>query len=257
MPTTAARSGSSRSSRSPRSRRSRRSSTSKPSRSGTTARRSSKAGGGALTSTTAPRARSPEVDAYIAKAAPFARPILERLRAVVHRACPGVVEAIKWGMPAFEYKGPFAGMAAFKAHAVFGFWKHALLDDPSGVLEKTDRTAMGNFGCLRAVDDLPSDAVLARLVKAAAKLNDDGVKLPRNATVKKSIPMPPDFAKALRAKPKALAAFDAFSPSHRREYLEWIVEAKRPETRATRIATALEWLAAGKHRNWKYETKRA
>jgi len=159
-------------------------------------------------------------------------------------------------MPSFEYKGPFAGMAAFKAHAVFGFWKHKLLDDPSGVLEKTDRTAMGNFGCLRTSDDLPSDAVLARLVKGAAKLNDEGVKLPRATRAKTPIPVPPDFAKALRAKPKALAAFDAFSPSHRREYVEWIVEAKRPETRAKRIATALEWLAAGKHRHWKYEPKR-
>lgn len=250
MPTATARSGSSRTSRSSRV------STSRTARSTAAPRRSTKAAP-ARTNASAPRARSPEVDAYIAKSAPFARPILERLRAVVHRACPGVVEAIKWGMPAFEYKGPFAGMAAFKAHAVFGFWKHELLDDPAGVLEKTDRTAMGNFGCLRAVDDLPSDAVLARLVKAAAKLNDAGVKLPRNTTVRKTVPVPPDFAKALRAKPKALAAFDAFSPSHRREYLEWIVEAKRPETREKRIATALEWLAAGKHRNWKYESKRA
>jgi len=201
------------------------------------------------------RSQSPDIDAYIERAAPFARPILRRLRAVVRRACPGVVECIKWGMPAFDFKGPLAGMAAFKQHCVFGFWKHTLLTDPTGVMQTTDRTAMGNFGCLRSVDDLPSAAALARMVKAAAKLNEEGVKVPRVLRAKAPIPVPTDFAKAMRAAPKAKATFDGFSPSHRREYLEWIVDAKRPETRLKRIATAIEWLSKGRSRNWKYERR--
>jgi len=202
-----------------------------------------------------PSSRSPAIDAYIERAAPFAQPILKRLREIVRRACPSVAETIKWGMPSFEYKGPLASMAAFKQHATFGFLKHSLLNDPTGALQQRDRTAMGNFGCLRTLADLPSDATLARLVKAAAKLNDDGVKVPRSTRAKKPVPVPADFAKALRAVPKARATFDAFPPSHRREYLEWITEAKRPETRAKRMATAILWLSQGKGRNWKYERR--
>lgn len=196
---------------------------------------------------------SPAVDAYIAKAPEYARPILKHLRSVVHRACPDVVETIKWGMPSLEYKGPFAGFAAFKQHCVFGFWKHKLLDDPDGVLEKVDRSAMGNFGCIRSMKDLPSEATLARLVKAAKRLNDENVKLPRAVRKRKPLPVPPEFTKALSRNAKARSVFDGFSPSHRFEYLEWIVEAKRPETRANRIAQAIQWLSQGKHRNWKYE----
>lgn len=196
------------------------------------------------------------VDAYIERAQPFARPILTRLRAIVHRACPDVREAIKWGMPAFEYKGPFAGMAAFKSHAVFGFWKDKILRDPDGILEKNERTAMGSLGCIRSLSDLPSAVALARIVKQAKKLNDKGVKVPRAVRERKPIAMPAEFAKSLRAKPRALAYFDRLPPSHKREYLEWIVEAKSDETRSKRITTALTWLSQGKRRNWQYETKR-
>lgn len=173
----------------------------------------------------------------------------------MHRGCPSVVETIKWGMPAFEYHGPLAGMAAFKHHCVLGFWKGTLLSDPSGTLQTQARTAMGNFGCIRSVDDLPSDATLVRLVKDAARLNEAGVKVPKEARQKKPIRPPIELTRALRAAPKAQAVLAAMSPSHRREYLEWIVEAKRQETRERRIATAISWLSKGLNRNWKYERR--
>ncbi|HET9371869.1 MAG TPA: YdeI/OmpD-associated family protein [Vicinamibacterales bacterium] len=196
--------------------------------------------------------KDPRVDAYIKKAAPFARPILTHLRKVVHRACPQVTETIKWGVPAFEYKGPFCGIAAFKAHAIFGFWKHGLLAK-QGLLPE-ERTAMGSFGRITSLDDLPDETSLTRLIEAAAALNDAGVKAPRAArTPKPPIGVPPAFKAALARNRKTLAAFEAFSPSHRREYLEWITEARTEATRDKRIATALEWIAQGKSRNWKYQ----
>ena len=196
----------------------------------------------------------PRVDAYIKKAAPFARPILTHLRKVVHRACPEVTETIKWSVPSFEYKGPFCGIAAFKQHATFGFWKHTLLAS-QGLLE-AERTAMGSFGRITSIDDLPDEKTLTRLIKAAAALNDQGVKEPRMKRAPKApIKMPPVFKAALAKNRKATAAFDAFSPSHRREYLEWITEARTDATRDRRIATAIEWIAEGKGRNWQYERK--
>lgn len=194
----------------------------------------------------------PRVDAYIEKAPEFAQPILTHLRAVVHEACPDVVETIKWGMPAFEYHGILCGMAAFKNHATLGFWKHTLVvDDASG----KDKDAMGSFGRLRSKADLPAKALLKRYVKKAMKLNEDGVKVTNPKHVRKQAPpMHPEFKAALGRNAKAKAAFEAFAPSHKREYLEWIVEAKKDETRTRRIEQALAWLAQGKKRNWKYES---
>lgn len=193
----------------------------------------------------------PRVDAYIAKAAPFAQPILRHLRAVVHEACPGVEETIKWGMPCFTYAGGLlCNMAAFKAHASFGFWKHALV-----VGDASPRAGMGSFGKLASVRDLPPKKQLATYVKKAAALNAEGVKggPARKAAKPKPAPEPtPEFAAALRRNRAAAATFKAFPPSQRREYVEWIAEAKREETRGRRIAQAIEWLAEGKPRNWKY-----
>jgi hypothetical protein len=193
--------------------------------------------------------RDKRIDAIIARSAPFAQPILIHLREVVHAACPDVEETIKWGMPSFSYKGPFCGMAAFKQHAVFGFWKHELVvgDDDKA------REAMGSFGCLKSLADLPSKKVLAGYVRKAAKLNDEGIKAPRRKTVRKSIPMHPDLKKALARNPRARAAFDGFPPSAQREYLEWIDSAKTDGTRARRLEQTIEWLAEGKRRNWKYQ----
>jgi uncharacterized protein YdeI (YjbR/CyaY-like superfamily) len=195
------------------------------------------------------------VDGYIAKAAPFAQPILTHLRKLIHTACPGCQETIKWGMPSFDYKGPFCSIAAFKAHCAFGFWKTALIDDPKGILSENRDKAMGCLGRITSLEDLPSDKVIITFIKAAKKLNDEGIKLPpKQKTPKKEIPVPDYFAKALLKNKKASATFTAFSPSHKREYLEWITEAKTEETRQKRMATTLEWLAEGKQRNWKYAT---
>jgi len=195
--------------------------------------------------------RDPRVDAYIAKAPAFAQPILTRLRDAVHSGCPDVVETIKWSVPSFEYKGPFCGMASFKKHAMFGFWKHQLMQD---VLPKGEHRAFGKFGRLESIADVPPKAALVKVVRIARKLNDDGVKVPRTAKPAKPPVKPPaDLMAALKKSPRALAAFKAFSPSHQREYVEWITEAKASETRARRLAQALEWIADGKSRNWKYQ----
>lgn len=194
--------------------------------------------------------RSPLVDAYIAKSQPFARPILEHLRDVVHATCPEAVEEMKWSMPHFTYHGMLAGMAAFKEHCTFGFWKAKLIMDQ----DEMSREAMGHFGCIRSLDDLPSKRALAGYVRKAMKLNEEGVKVPRKPRPgrPKPVTVPDDLASALRRNRKAREAFESFSPSHRREYIEWITEAKRAETRERRLATTIEWLEEGKPRHWKY-----
>ena len=193
--------------------------------------------------------KDPRVDAYIAKAADFARPILDEIRARVHAACPAVEETVKWSMPAFEYKGPLCGMAAFKKHCMFGFWKSPLVLGESG----PDDNPMGFRDKLTSVEDLPPKSEFRANVKKAMDLNDRGVKVPRvKRAAKPAIEVPADFASAVKKNKKAQAAFDAFSPSHRREYLEWITEAKTEATRIRRITQAIEWMAEGKPRNWKY-----
>jgi uncharacterized protein YdeI (YjbR/CyaY-like superfamily) len=190
--------------------------------------------------------RDPRVDAYIEKSAAFARPILTRLREVVHAACPEVRETMKWSMPHFDYEGPLCGMSAFKEHCAFGFWKGSLIVPGS-------KEAMGQFGRVTKLSDLPSQRLLLGYVKKAARLNVEGVKAPRTVKrPKKEIPMPADLAAALKKNAKARGTYEGFSPGHRREYLEWITEAKTEETRKKRLATAIEWMAEGKPRMWKY-----
>jgi uncharacterized protein YdeI (YjbR/CyaY-like superfamily) len=197
--------------------------------------------------------RDPRVAAYIAKSADFARPILTHFRAIVDAACPGAAETIKWGTPSGDYAGSaLCSMAAFKQHCSFGFWRANLLTlngQPLGF------GAEGQLSHITSLRELPARRALVTLVKQAAKLNDDGVTTsvmsgPR--TPRASLPVPADLKRALTGNKKALETFETFPPSHRREYIEWITEAKREETRARRIATALEWLSAGKPRNWKY-----
>jgi uncharacterized protein YdeI (YjbR/CyaY-like superfamily) len=189
----------------------------------------------------------PRIDAYIEKSADFAQPILEQLRAVVHEACPDVEETLKWSMPTFMYHGIMCSMAAFKQHCTFGFWKGALLRDRDG------RTAEERIGRIEKPADLPSKRELHAFIRQAMALNEEGVKAPRTAKKKPALPTPPDLAAALRRNAKARATFEGFAPSHRREYIEWITEAKREETRMRRIAQAVEWLAEGKQRNWRYQ----
>ncbi len=194
--------------------------------------------------------RDPRVDAYIEKSLPFAQPILAHLREVVQATCPRVEETIKWGFPHFMYEGMLCSMASFKAHCAFGFWKGALIVGPGA------GEAMGQFGRLASVKDLPSKKILAGYVKQAMALNESGVKSPARTkprTTKPEPVAPPAFLAALGKDKRAAANFAAMPRSHRREYIEWISEAKREETREKRTAQALEWIGEGKPRNWKYE----
>jgi uncharacterized protein YdeI (YjbR/CyaY-like superfamily) len=198
--------------------------------------------------------RDPRVDAYIEKSAEFARPILSHLREVVHAAVPEVAEEIKWGMPSFNYKGILCGMAAFKEHCAFNLWKGSLILGPDG----RSTEAMGTFGRITSLADLPPDDELTRYLREARRLNDEGVKAPRRekpAEEKKELAMPDDFAAALEANPTAKATYDGFSPSKRKDYLEWITEAKSDATRRKRLDTSIQWLAEGKSRMWKYEKR--
>lgn len=196
-------------------------------------------------------ARDERVDAYIERQAEFAKPILTKLRAMVHAACPDCDETLKWSMPSFIYKGSIlAGMAAFKAHATFGFWQAKLVVGETG----REREAMGSFGRLTRVEDLPDDATMEALIRKAMTLVDTGEKAPRPVKhPKPALETPPDLLEALAANEAARATFDGFPPSARRDYLDWLADAKRPETRAKRLAQAVEWMAEGKRRHWKYE----
>lgn len=193
--------------------------------------------------------RDPRVDAYIARSPEFSRPILAHLRDIVHEACPQVTEDIKWGAPHFLHHGMLASMAAFRAHACFGFWRGKELFPDGG-----ESGAMGNFGKLTTVRDLPPKKTLASLVQQAMSLNGSGADKPKKLAKPKPPAVPsPAFAEALARSRKASKAFAAFPPSQQREYIEWIDGAKRDETRVRRIATAVEWIAEGKPHNWKYQ----
>jgi uncharacterized protein YdeI (YjbR/CyaY-like superfamily) len=197
--------------------------------------------------------RDKRIDAYIAKSAEFARPILRHLRDIVHEGCPEIKETIKWSFPNFEYKSILCGMAAFKQHCSFGFWKGSLILDSR---DSKSAEAMGQFGRIASLKDLPARSVLLAYVHKAKQLNDEGVKVPRKPAprgVKRELVVPDYFTSALEKNKKALATFEGFPYSHKKEYVEWISEAKTDGTRNRRLQTAVGWLAQGKSRNWKYE----
>ena len=196
------------------------------------------------------------VDAYIAKSPDFAKPILTYLRDVVHEGCPELVETMKWNTPTFDHHGIVCSMAAFRRHCVFGFWKAPLLTLDGKPLVTKMESGAGQFGKLISVRDLLARSKLRKLVKDAARLNESGVALkraPRAAA--RPVEVPVDLTRALHKNTKARAVFAAFPPSHKREYVEWIAEAKTPETRQRRLQTAVEWMSEGKPRNWKYMRK--
>ena len=198
--------------------------------------------------------KDPRVDACIAKSAPFAQPILKHIRKLVHAGCPDVEETIKWQFPSFMYKGMLCGMAAFKNHCTFGFWKHELIFGKDKPGANGEERGMGQFGRITSLSDLPEDNVLLGYIKEAARLNDEGVKVPSRAKPKKKaqLVVPDYFMKELKRNKKALATFEGFSYSHKKEYTEWITEAKAEDTRQRRLETAVQWIAEGKARNWKY-----
>lgn len=206
--------------------------------------------------------KDPRVDAYIAKSADFAKPILTHLRELIHETCPTVEETTKWSFPHFLYKGPsdrsariLCSMASFKQHCAFGFWYLAMSDSGSG---KADNgPAMGQYGRITGLGDLPKDKAIIQQIKEAIKVHDAGVKPIPSArpAEKKELEIPNYFTAALKKNKKALAAFDEFNYSSKKEYLEWVVEAKTEETRKKRLETAIEWISEGKTRHWKYQKK--
>lgn len=194
--------------------------------------------------------RDPRVDAYIAKSGDFAKPILNHVRSLVHETVPEAEETIKWSVPHFEYKGVICGMAAFKQHCNIILWKAALIPGGKGRDEK------GQITNIRTLSDLPDDKTMRHLLREGARLNEEGVKAPpRTKPTKKPVAIPAELKSALATNRKAAAAFEKFPPSHKREYAEWIAEAKGEETRQRRVKSAIEWIAEGKSRNWKYERR--
>ncbi len=193
--------------------------------------------------------RDPRVDAYIAKSAEFARPILDHVRDVVHQAIPDVREEIKWGVPFFAHEGPICGIAAFKEHCAINLWKASLILGDKGT------ESAGQFGRITKLSDLPPDSKLKSYFREAAKLNETGVKQPRGTRKAEKLVVPRELEQALKSNKKAATAFEKFPPSHKREYAQWIAEAKGEDTRARRVKTAIEWIAEGKSRNWKYEKR--
>ncbi|MGA2685383.1 MAG: YdeI/OmpD-associated family protein [Verrucomicrobiota bacterium] len=189
--------------------------------------------------------KDPCVDTYIAKSADFARPILNRIRQLVHAACPDVEETIKWHAPFFVHKGNLITMPAFKRHCALIFWKGRLF------LNKDQKTKLRR---LTSLSELPDDKILTGYIRKAVELNEAGIKTPRpKPKPKKAVVVPDYFLAALKKNKKALAAFEDFSPSHKREYVEWITEAKREKTRAKRIKAAIKQMTQGKSLNWKYQ----
>ena len=195
-------------------------------------------------------ALDPRFDAYIEKSADFAKPILIHIRRLVHKACPDIRETMKWSFPHFDYKGTVCSMASFKEHCAFGFWKQSLLEQDAF---PTEKTAMGSFGRITSVKDLPADKVMIGLIHQAVELNEKGIKVAKKPVEKKELVVPEDLSNALSKNRSAKATFEKFSPSHRREYVMWIEEAKTEATRNKRLATTVEWLSEGKSKNWKYE----
>lgn len=195
--------------------------------------------------------RDPRIDAYIADSANFAKPILDHIRATVHEACPNVEETMKWSFPHFMHQGILCSMASFKQHCALSFWKASLLFDGQ---MRADKDSMGNFGRITRVEDLPSRKKLLALLQRAMKLNEDGVRptVSRKAKPPGPLPVPADLTASLKKSSVAMAAFEKLSPSHRREYVEWITDAKLEATRQRRIARTVEQLSEGKSLNWKY-----
>lgn len=195
------------------------------------------------------------IDNYIAKSADFAKPILNHLRKLIHTACPDVEEAIKWGFPHYDYKGIMCSTAAFKSHCAFNFWKASLMKD-ADLFTENNKSSMGHYGKISSLKGLPSDKIIIARIKEAMQLNDDGIKLPeRNKAENKDVVVPDLFEKELKKNKQAATVFNNFSSSQKREYTDWISDAKTEETRNKRIATAVEWISEGKIRNWKYLKK--
>lgn len=196
------------------------------------------------------------VDAYIAKSADFAKPILTHIRKLVHQACPDVQETMKWSSPFFDYRGPMCNMSSFKQHCAFGFWKGALIPEIQKAGEAMGDGVYTRFSEIKSVKDLPSDKVLIDFITKAAAFNDSGIRacdVVEPVTKKADVSVPDDLMKALKKNKSAMETWKNFSPSKVREYVEWIADAKTDATRIKRLDTAVEWISEGKSRHWKYQ----
>ena len=199
--------------------------------------------------------RDKRIDAYIAKAAPFAQPILSHFRELMHKASPDIKENIKWGMPAFELNGIVTTMASFKNHMGIAFHKSSLMQDTHKLFSSAD-DAIGQLGKITSLEDLPDDKILVSYIQEAVKLDKEGKKIPKKpAQPKTEVQMPDYFATGLEKSPAAKQHFESFSPSAKREYIEWLLDAKSEATRNSRLERAMEWIAEGKPRLWKYQKK--
>ncbi|MCU0373466.1 MAG: YdeI/OmpD-associated family protein [Ignavibacteria bacterium] len=198
-----------------------------------------------------------EIDAYISKSQPFARPVLKHLRTLIHNACPDVKEILKWSFPHFDYKGMMCSMASFKQHCAFNFWKSSLMSDSAGFMKNRGEGGMGNFGKIKSLDDLPPDKIIISYVKEAMKLNDDDIKITTKPKVtgNKELDVPEYFLKALKKNKEAVEFFNKSSYSFKKEYVMWVTGAKTDTTREARVNTSVEWISEGKPRNWKYIKK--
>lgn len=198
-------------------------------------------------------------DEYIDKAADFAKPILVHLRSLVQTACPDIEEEMKWSFPNFQYKGQIlCSMAAFKKHCTFGFWLGNEMEDPDGILNQIGKTAMGDLGQIKSLESLPADEVLIKYIKQAMEMIDKGVKKAPNQekkTTDKTLEIPDDLLDALSENPLAKATFEQFSHTNKKEYIDWLLDAKTSQTRQKRLAEAIAWMNEGKIRNWKYIKK--
>lgn len=199
--------------------------------------------------------RDPRIDTYIAEAATFARPVLNHLRKLVHAACPAVQETMKWSHPHFEHHGILCNLAAFKQHCSFGFWKGSLIPGLAKTSGDPEKEGMGHFGRITSLADLPKDKLILGYIKEAARLNESGAKVPARSksAAKRDLVIPAILSEAFKSSDQARQTFEAFSYSHKKEYVVWIAEAKTEPTRQKRLATALEWLAEGKPHNWRYQ----
>jgi len=199
------------------------------------------------------KSRNPKFDEYISSSADFAKPILTHLRKLIHSASPDIEETIKWGMPHFEYKGVICSMAAFKEHCAFGFWKEGLIPGMKQYIKKAE--AMGSWGRIQSLEGLPPDEDIIKFIRTAIELNEKGIKVEKEKRTKPELKAPDYFLKALKANKKALKTYENFSPGNKREYIEWILEAKTEKTREERLKTAVDWISKGKVRLWKYIKK--
>jgi uncharacterized protein YdeI (YjbR/CyaY-like superfamily) len=196
---------------------------------------------------------SVQVDQYIIRSAPFAIPILEHLRILIHHADARIVETIKWGMPFFDFKGSVCHIAAFKHHCAFGFWKGSLIEDEFNIFEK-NTSNMGMLGKIKSLADLPDDEILIAYIQQAIQLNEDGVKLPTKPKLTpQELIIPQYFIDALQEDSLAMKVFQNFSASNKKDYVLWLEEAKTESTRQKRLETSIEWISEGKSRMWKYK----